>query len=81
MRIGLGSRPLWAGVVAVGLWATALSGCGSRNPFLSEGPEPRVEDCAQIRQATPSQYVCNGKTYTAVQLSDIRHGLTPIATK
>jgi len=37
-------------------------------------PTPRVEDCALIQQATPSRYVCNGKVYTAVQLTDVRNG-------
>jgi hypothetical protein len=35
-----------------------------------------VEECAQIQQATPTRYVCNGKTYTSVQLADIRTGKT-----
>jgi hypothetical protein len=47
--------------------------------LLSSGPEPRVEDCALIQQATPSRYVCGGKTYTAVQLSDIRTAKPPEA--
>jgi len=54
--------------------ALFCSGCAGRNPFLSYGPEPRVEDCVQIRQATPTQYVCGGKPYTAVQLTEIRDG-------
>jgi hypothetical protein len=52
----------------------SVAGCAGRIPFLSYGPQPRVEDCDQIRQATPTQYVCDGKTYTSVQLSDIRNG-------
>jgi hypothetical protein len=52
----------------------ALGGCSGQNPFLSYGPEPRVEDCAQIQQATPTKYICNGKQYTSVQLTDIRNG-------
>jgi hypothetical protein len=31
---------------------------------------------AQIQQATPSKYICDGKPYTPVQLSDIRNGQT-----
>jgi len=61
-------------MIVLGLSAAALSGCAWRNPILSYGPYPRVEDCAQIRQATPTEYVCDGKTYTAVQLSGIRNG-------
>ena len=50
-------------------------GCASYdNPLLSSGPHPRVEDCALIQQATPAKYVCNGKTYTSVQLADISEG-------
>jgi hypothetical protein len=52
-----------------------LSGCASTEKlFLSSGPTPRVESCAQIQQATPTKYVCNGKAYTAVQLTNIRNG-------
>jgi len=53
-----------------------LAGCAGRNPLLSYGPQPRVEDCAQIQQATPTKYICNGKQYTSVQLTDIRNGQT-----
>ncbi len=35
-------------------------------------PFPRVQDCLSIKQATPSQFVCNGKVYTANQLRDLR---------
>jgi hypothetical protein len=44
------------------------------NPILSSGPYPRVEDCMLLQQATPTKFICGGKTYTAVQLSDIRQG-------
>jgi hypothetical protein len=81
MRIGLSNRPLQAGLIALGLWAAALSGCTFQNPLVSEGPEPRVENCDMIRQATPTQYVCDGKTYTSVQLSDIRTAKPDTATK
>ena len=51
-----------------------LGGCVMSN-VLSSGAQPRVEDCALIQQATPAKFVCgDGKTYTAVQLSDIRTG-------
>ena len=54
------------------------SGCAAhRNPVLSSGPIPRVEDCAQLQQATPTKYLCRGKTYTSVQLADIRNGKNP----
>jgi hypothetical protein len=74
MTIGLSGRPLRASGVTVALCAVALSGCASRNPFVSEGPEPRVENCMLLQQATPARFVCNGKIYTAVQLTDIRNG-------
>jgi hypothetical protein len=32
-----------------------------------------------LQQATPTKYVCGGKTYTAVQLADIRNGKQPDA--
>ena len=57
--------------------AMALSACAyGQLPFMSNlsAPTPRVEDCALIQQATPSRYVCGGKVYTAVQLTDIRNG-------
>jgi hypothetical protein len=59
------------------LLTLAISGCSGRNLFLSSGPAPRVEDCAQIQQATPTKYVCGGKIYTSVQLTNIRDGKQP----
>lgn len=56
--------------VAAAVAGLALPGCF----LLSSGPQPRVEDCAQIRQATPTQYYCDGKVYTSVQLTDLRDG-------
>jgi hypothetical protein len=56
--------------------ALTLPGCSL---FLSSGPSPRVEDCAQLQQATPTKYYCDGKTYTSVQLADIRTGKTPLS--
>jgi hypothetical protein len=63
-----------AAMVAMAMSTLALTGCGARNPFLSYGPSPRSEDCAQIQQATPTKYVCGGKVYTSVQLTAIRNG-------
>jgi hypothetical protein len=63
--------------VASAVLALGCAGCApSNNPLLSSGPYPTVEDCAQIQQATPTKYVCGGKTYTSVQLADIRTGKT-----
>jgi hypothetical protein len=62
------------GAIAGSLLILTSSGCGGRNPLLSYGPNPRVEDCAQIQQATPTKYVCGGKVYTSIQLSAIRNG-------
>jgi hypothetical protein len=72
---GMRKRSVGAvGAILGSLLTLALSGCSGRNPFLSYGPAPRVEDCAQIQQATPTKYVCGGKIYTSVQLTNIRNG-------
>jgi hypothetical protein len=66
------------GIITASILLLAASGCSGRNPLLSYGPKPRVEDCCQIQQATPTKYICDsGKQYTSVQLSDIRNGTTP----
>jgi len=81
MKFGLSNRPLRTGVLITGLAAmAALAGCSGQNPIMSSGPRPRVEDCMLLQQATPARFVCNGKVYTAVQLSDIRNGnpMTPM---
>ena len=57
--------------------AVSIGGVLEGIPFLSYGPQPRVEDCAQIQQATPTKYICDGKQYTSVQLTDIRDGKPP----
>ena len=80
MKTGLSDHPLRTTLLITGLAAiSALAGCSGQNPILSSGPEPRVEDCMLLQQATPARFVCNGKTYTAVQLTDIRNGnpMTP----
>jgi hypothetical protein len=64
-------------LIALAAVTAGLCGCAA-NPFLQSGPEPRVENCALTQQATPSRYVCGGKTYTATQLADIRDGKTPL---
>jgi hypothetical protein len=84
MKTGLSDRLLRTTLLIVGLAAAStLAGCSSRNPLVSSGPEPRVEDCMLLQQATPAKFVCNGKTYTAVQLTDIRNGnpMTPSPPK
>jgi hypothetical protein len=55
-----------------------FAGCSFQDPIMSSGPEPRVEDCMLLQQATPAKFVCNGKTYTATQLSDIRNGTATV---
>jgi hypothetical protein len=64
VALALAAAPIW------------LSACAMSNPILSSGPRPRVEDCMMIRQSTPATYACppDGKSYTAVQLADIRTG-------
>jgi hypothetical protein len=65
------SKPGWFAVA----FTLVFAGCATyENPFLSSGPKPRVENCAQIQQATPTRYICGGKAYTSVQLADIRNG-------
>jgi hypothetical protein len=62
-----------SGRAAFAALAVLLAGCtGYQNPLLSSGPVPRVEDCAFIQQATPTKYVCDGKTYTSTELNEIR---------
>ena len=63
-------------LVACGL---GMAGCSIENPLLSAGPDPKVEDCALIQQPTPSKYICGGKTYTSVQLAEIRNPTKPDA--
>lgn len=75
MNVRLAKGKSWM-VVLAGLAAVAMSACAGQNPILSTGPSPRVEDCALIQQATPARFVCGGKVYTAVQLTDIRDGKT-----
>ena len=68
---------------ALAVVAIELVGCAGAssfsNPFLSSGPQPRAEDCALIQQATPAKFVCNGKTYTAIQLMNNRLGQPQMA--
>jgi hypothetical protein len=78
MKIGLSKRPLHVGLLVAGSAMLGLAGCSFQNPIMSSGPAPRVEDCMLLQQATPARFVCNGKTYTAVQLTDIRNGTTPV---
>ena len=71
----------WRALLGAGL-LVAVAGCGAGNPLplLSAGPSPRVEDCMLLQQATPTKFVCGGKIYTAVQLTDIRNGKSAGAT-
>jgi hypothetical protein len=72
--IGVGHMARMRRAAVVALALLTLEGCAGRNPFLSYGPSPRAEDCAQIQQATPTKYVCGGKIYTSVQLTAIKNG-------
>jgi hypothetical protein len=60
-------------IAAVVIALPLFSGCAT-NPIVESGPEPRVADCALMKQATPSLYACDGKVYTGQQLWAIRHG-------
>ena len=51
-------------------WPTTQPGAPAME--ASGKPFPRAQDCLNIKQATPSQFVCNGKVYTANQLRDLR---------
>ena len=72
--------------VAVCAFALALSGCGvssmllpstsSKAPVIAANGKfvPRVQDCICIgvNFGTPSEFVCNGKTYTSRELLKLR---------
>ena len=73
----------WSGMAA-GALMVALSGCAGTSmtwpttqphvPVMtsSNAHIPTAQDCINIKQATPSQFVCHGKVYTAQQLQKIR---------
>jgi len=65
--------------VAVVIAMSALSGCTNFfAPSESDsGGGPVLANCTLIQQATPRLYVCDGKTYTATQLYDMRNGTHP----
>ncbi len=71
-------KGIYRQVLAAGAFLAAMSiaGCAASNPFplMNSGPSPRVEDCMLLQSATPTRFVCNGKIYTAVQLTEIRNG-------
>ncbi len=78
-------RVIVAGPVgALALAATLLLGCAtaasnqpspaSGTKVSSQGPPPRVQDCAIVSISSPSRYACNGKTYTSFQLTALRTG-------
>ena len=70
------------GAIALVIGALSASGCAS-DLIMSSGPTPRVEDCMIVGQGTPAKFVCadgkdyfsaDGKSYTSLQLADIRNG-------
>jgi hypothetical protein len=85
-------RAFLAGLAACALLIT-LSGCaGSSMSWPTSDPAapamassgkrfPRAQDCICIKQATPTQFVCNGKVYTANDLRKMRedaaNGVSP----
>jgi hypothetical protein len=80
-------RAFLTGLASSALLIT-LSGCASNSvnwpttqpaaPAMDTAgkPFPNAQmNCINIKQATPSQFVCNGKVYTANQLRDLREDL------
>jgi len=72
----------WSAMAACVLMI-GLSGCASTSmTWPTTQPQapvttsssyiPTAQDCISIKQATPSQFVCHGKVYTAQQLQKIR---------
>lgn len=66
------ARPL---LLSCAVTLLTLSGCAGVKPLMSSGPSPRVEDCMMQQAATPTRFVCDGKTYTSVELADLRKNL------
>jgi hypothetical protein len=84
-------REFLTGLAACALLIT-LSGCaGSSMQWPTTQPAaptmdttgksfPRAQNCLSIKQATPSQFVCNGKVYTANQLRKLREDAAKAAS-
>jgi hypothetical protein len=51
-------------------WPTTQPAAPAMGP--SGKPFPSAQNCINIKQATPSQFVCNGKTYTGLELRKLR---------
>jgi hypothetical protein len=80
--------------ISVCILITALSGCAGtsmswptsqpRVPVMTGSADPytpTAQNCISIKQATPSQFVCHGKVYTAQQLQKIREtGVNEVAS-
>jgi len=78
------SLALGATAIAAGAITVMLAGCSTKSSatFPSPGaamangqptgPPPNVLDCTMTKQASPTTYVCNGKTYTSFQLTQMR---------
>ena len=52
-------------------WPTSPPGAPTMDAAGKPFPNAQM-NCISIKQATPSQFVCNGKVYTANQLRDKR---------
>ena len=77
------SREFLTGLAACALLIT-LNGCAGRSvtwpgsqpaaPLMASDGKyfPSAQNCISIKQATPSQFVCHGKVYTAQQLLKLR---------
>jgi hypothetical protein len=53
----------------------AVPGCAiapsAAGPNAAAAP-PRVQDCTNVSVGSPTQYVCEGKVYTAYKLTQLR---------
>lgn len=54
------------GAIALAM-AIAIGGCAAQ-----QAPALRVQDCGIVAISSPPKYACNGKVYTAFQLTQMR---------
>ncbi len=51
--------------------ALGAAGCASQGGAAST-PAPQVQECAVVAISSPPKYACNGKVYTAFELTRLR---------